>query len=103
MKFIKQYEKIKSALSLARNKSLIGFPKDDEIIMVTQEEFELLPMVNDFLILWKLDRLRFRQGGSWTYQDDDKEDIKNWLNIYRDTGDSTLASELCSNLRKYNL
>ena len=99
MKFIKQYERIERIQP--RNKVLVGFPKDNEIIMVTQDEFELLPMVNDFIIQWKLDR--FGSYGSWTYQDDDKEDIKNWLNIYRETGDSSLASELCSTLRKYNL
>lgn len=102
MKYIKKYEGMGSNARQRRNKSLIGFPSDDEVIMVTMEEFELLPMVNDFLILWKLDRLGYNKG-SWTYQDDDKADIKNWLNIYRDSGDSSLASELCSDLRKYNL
>jgi len=84
---IKIYEDFKKTYSL------IGYPNDDEIITISQKEFDLINMVTNFLILWKV----LKQ--SWTYQDKEKNELKDWLEAYRETGDTELATDI----KKYNL
>jgi len=80
---------------------LVGHPNDKEIIHISQKEFDLINMVTYFIIQWKLKTPMMGTGpSSWTYRDEEKEDLKDWLYVYRETGDT---DSLASDAKKYNL
>ena len=94
MKYIKLFEKNETAVSL------IGYSNDKEKILMSQKEFDLFNMTN-FIIRYK--RIgypfTFETEGSWTYADEEKNEIKDWLESYRMTGDPDFYSAT----KNYNL
>ena len=96
MKHIKLFEEINQ-----RDYNLIGFPKDKEIIYISEKEFDLVNICTNFIIQWKLSTsLTGTVNSNWTYRDEEKEDLKIWLYVYRETGDT---DSLASDAKKYNL
>ena len=105
MKHIKIYENIRSRRIEKRKNMpspmdnikyiLIGYPNDNEEIKISQKEYDLINICTRFIIQWKIGR-----NNRWTYRDEEKEDLKDWLNVYRLTGDT---DHMASDLKKYNL
>lgn len=88
MKYIKQFEKG------GRTYTLRGYPdENDEVIDISQREYDLINITTHLIIQWKL------QLGSWTYRNEEKQELKDWLECYRMTGDPDLANYV----KKYNI
>lgn len=77
---------------------LIGYTEGD-IITVSTEEFDLL-QEEDFDIRWD-DEIDYEENsfGQWRFMDDEREEIEEWLEIYRNTKNSSLPKDI----KKYNL
>ena len=89
MKYIKKYED-SNMIEIA------GYPHGN-IIRVTEDELFELRM--EFDILWDEDPLDPKFIPMWKFFNSDEEEIKNWLHIYRNTGDFDSTDDI----RKYNL
>jgi hypothetical protein len=96
MKHIKIFEVYKD-----KGYDLVGYPSDKEIIHISQKEFDLINIYTHFIIQWKIKTGQMAGNSSWTYRDDEKRDVKVWLNIYRETGDTDW--EFTSAVGTYNL
>ena len=97
MKYIKTFEKKKK-----KNKypiELIGYPEGN-IINVSEEEFDELrnaicPSTDEeFDIRWDDE-----DEGQWGFNNDEEDEIEEWLEIFRNLGDSDALTDV----RKYNL
>lgn len=94
MKYIKHFEKNETVYSL------IGYSNDNEKILMSQKEFDLFNMTN-FTIRYKRFTNTYTSNieCSWTYADEEKNEIKDWLESYRMTGDPDFYSAT----KNYNL
>ena len=61
-----------------------------KILYVSQDEFDAL-RGEDFDIRYD-DEVDYEDFGQWRFMNDDEDDIENWLDIYRNTGNKELPS-----------
>jgi hypothetical protein len=89
MRYIKKYENMDMI-------EIVGHPHGN-IIKVTRDELDELGL--EFDILWDDDPLDPKFIPMWKFFNSDEDEIRNWLQIYRSTGDV----DSTDNIRKYNL